>query len=392
MAEIIPGKLSVYYSPPKIIFGLEAAKAVAGEVTRLGGTKVLVVTDRILLQADVIRPVIDSLKDAGIPYSIYDGVEPDPPASLVDQAAAILRAENCDFVIGIGGASSLDVAKGVSLVATNESEVVGLIGFEQVPKRGLPKILISTTHSAGGELSPYIIMVASKEDHSVVPIISEYAIPEVAIMDPLLTVSMPPTVTVDTAIDTLATAIEAVAATNATPFSDVFAERALQLASEYLPVVWAKGSNVTARYFMSMAATMAGMAFVNSSVGAVHALSYPLAGRYHLTHGRSLGAILPHVMQFNLPGNPERYALIAELMGKSTDGLSTLEAAELAVEAAADILDSVEVSYCLKDYGASENDVDHLTEEAMTTAPFFEYNPRNFDEKDIAAIYRSALG
>jgi alcohol dehydrogenase class IV len=391
MTEILSGNFSFFYSPPKIIFGLGAARTVADEVRRLGGTKVLVVTDKILVEANVIGPVIESLKTAGIPYAIYDGVEPDPPVGLVDEAAERLRAEQCDLVLGIGGASSLDVAKGVSLVAANGGEVLSLIGFEQVPKRGLPKILLSTTHSAGGELSPYVIMVASKEEHSVVPIISEYAIPEVAIMDPLLTVSMPPTVTVDTGIDTLTTAIEAVVAANASPFSDVFAERALQLAAQYLPVVWAKGSNVTARYFMSMAATMAGLAFVSSSVGAVHALSYPLGGSYHLTHGRSLAAILPHVMQFNLPGNPERYARVAELTGKWTEGLSRLDAASLAVEAVMEILDAVEVSYRLEDYGASENDIDKLTEDALATAPFFEYNPRNFNERNIKAIYRSAL-
>ena len=391
MAEILSGKLSVYYSPPKIIFGLDAAKSVAGEVQRLGGKKVLIVTDHLLLENNVINPVLESLKESGIPYAIYDGVEPDPPAQLVNDAAEKLFAEGCDFVIGIGGASSLDVAKGVSLVATNESDVLGLIGFEQVSKRGLPKILISTTHSAGGELSPYIIMVASKEEHMVVPIISEYAIPEVAIMDPLLTVSMPPIITVDTGIDTLATAIEAVVASNASPFSDIFAERSLQLAAQYLPVVWAKGSSITARYFMSMAATMAGMAFLSSSVGAVHALSYPLAGKYHLTHGRSLAAILPHVMKYNLPGNPERYALAAELMGKWIDDMTPLEAAQEAVEAVTEILDAVEVKYRLQDYGASEDDIDQLTEQAMETAPFFEFNPRDFNERNVRSIYQSAL-
>jgi alcohol dehydrogenase class IV len=391
MTELISGKFSIFYSPPKIVFGLDAAQTVADEVRRLGGTKVLLVTDRILLEANVIAPVVESIKAGGISYSIYDGVEPDPPVRLVGEATEKLQAEGCDFVIGIGGASSLDVAKGVSLLATNGGDVAPLIGLEQVPRRGLPKILISTTHSAGGELSPYVIMVASKDDHSVVPIISEYAIPEVAIMDPLLTVSMPPSVTIDTGIDSLATSIEAIVATNATPFSDMFAEKALALASQYLPVVWAKGTNLEGRYFMSMAATMAGLAFVGSSVGAVHALSYPLAGLYHVTHGRSLAAVLPHVMKFNLAGNPERYARVAALMGKRIDGLSSTQAAQLSVEAVTEFLDLVEVSYRLRDYGASEDDIDKLTEEAMINAAFFSYNPRDFDERNVKAIYTAAF-
>lgn len=391
MSEIITGKAHILHSPSKIIFGLDTAKLVSEEVKRLGGSKVLLVTDAILVEADVIGSTVESLKRAEIPYSVFDRVEPDPPTQLVDDAAEQFRKENCDFVIGIGGASSLDVAKGVSLLATNEGNVLDFIGLEQVKKRGAPKILISTTHSAGGELSEYVVMVLSREDHTVIPIISEYAIPEVAIMDPLLTMSMPPTVTVDTSIDSLVTAIEAYVAADATPFSDVYAERAIALGAQYLPVVWAKGSNLTARYYMSLTATMAGLAFVSASVGAVHALSYPLAGAYHLTHGRSLGVIGPHVMRFNLPGNPERYARVAALMGKEIEGLSLLEAARLAVEAVEEILDSVEVAFRLRDYGAKEEDIPKLVDEAMQTAAFFSANPRDFNEDNVRKIYEAAF-
>jgi len=390
MSEIISGKSSIFLSPSKIVFGLDTAKTVPDEVNRLGGKRVLIVTDPILVEANVIHPVTESLKSAGIPYAVYDGVEPDPPLQLLADAAEKYHEEGCDLVVGIGGASSLDVAKGVSLLATNEDDALSMIGIEQVEKRGAPKILLSTTHSAGGELSPYIVMHISKEDHGVVPIISEYAIPEVAIMDPLLTVSMPPSVTVDTGIDALVTAIEAYVAADATPFSDILAQRAIELGSEYLSMVWAKGSNLTARYNMSLTATLAGLAFVSASVGGVHALSYPLATKYSLTHGRSLGVILPHVMSYNLPGNPERYACTAELMGKNTDGLSVLEASELAVEAAEEILDSVEVSFQLRDYGASQEDIAGLAEEAMETAAFFNANPRDYGEDDIRAIYEAA--
>ena len=391
MFEVITGKSHVFHSPSKIIFGLDAARAVAEEVGRLRGKKVLIVTDSILVKENVIAPVVDSLKAAAIPYSIFDGVEPDPPAPLVDEAGELFKKEGCDLVIGIGGASSLDVAKGVSLVATNEGGVLSMIGIEQVEKRGAPKILISTTHSAGGELSPIIVMHLSKEDHTVIPIISEYAIPEVAIQDPLLTVSMPPNLTVDTGIDALATAIEAYVASDATPFSDIYAERAIELGTQYLPMVWAKGTNVTARYFMSLTATLAGMAFVSASVGAVHALSYAPASAYHLTHGRSLGVLLPHVMHFNLPGNPERYDNVAVLMGKDTSGLSDLEGSYLAVEAVEEILDAVEVSTQLSDYGAKEEDIPGLVEETMNMAAFFDANPRDFNEENVETIYQAAL-
>ncbi len=390
MSEIIEGKSYVFFSPSKIIFGIGAAKSVSDEVRRLGGSKVLIVTDSILVKADVIRPVVESLEIAEIPYAIYDGVEPDPPTELVDEATDKYRSESCNLVVGIGGASSLDVAKGVSVVATNSEKVMEVCGFEQASKRAAPKILLSTTHTAGGELSPYVIMHMSREDHSLMPIASEYAIPEVAIMDPLLTVSMPPSVTLETGLDSLVTAIEALVATNANPFSDVFAEPAIKMATEYLPVAWAKGSNLTARYFMSLAATFSGMAFVASSVGAVHALSYAIGSAYHLSHGRSLAVLLPHVMKFNLPGNPSRYARVAALMGKCTDGLSPMEAAQLAVEGAEEILQAMGVSTRLRDYGAAEQDLPRLAEESMEMAGFFGYNPRDFDEEKTRAIYQAA--
>ncbi|MBI5118455.1 iron-containing alcohol dehydrogenase [Candidatus Poribacteria bacterium] len=390
MLEIIDGKSYTFSSPSKIIFGLGAAKSVSEEVKRLGGSKALIVTDSILLKADVIRPVLESLEAAELPYAIYDGVEPDPPTELVDEATDKYRKEGCNLVVGIGGASSLDVAKGVSVVATNAEKVMEVCGFEQAAKRGAPKILLSTTHTAGGEISPYVIMHMSREDHSLMPIVSEYAIPEVAIMDPLLSVSMPPTVTLETGFDTLVTAIESLVSSTANPFSDVFAEPAIELSAEYLPVAWAKGSNLTARYYMCLAATFAGVAFVSASVGAVHALSYAVGSAYHLSHGRSLAVLLPHVMRFNLPGNPAGFARVAALMGKDTDGLTTLEAAHLAVEATEDIMEVVGVSTRLRDYGASEEDLQRLTEETAEMAGFFSNNPRDFDEEKTRSIYESA--
>jgi alcohol dehydrogenase len=141
---------------------------------------------------------------------------------------------------------------------------------------------------------------------------------------------------------------------------------------------------------MSLAATFSGMAFVASSVGAVHALSYAIGSAYHLSHGRSLAVLLPHVMKFNLPGNPSRYARVAALMGKCTDGLSPMEAAQLAVEGAEEILQAMGVSTRLRDYGAAEQDLPRLAEESMEMAGFFGYNPRDFDEEKTRAIYQAA--
>lgn len=391
MFDIIEGVSHHFLSPSKIIFGLGTAEAVSGEVKRLGGEKVLVVTDPILMKENIIDPVIESLKTADISYTIYDGVEPDPPTELVDEATELYNQERCNLIIGVGGASSLDVAKGVSVVATNGGKCLDVCGVEQAKKKGAPKILLSTTHTAGGDLSPYVVLHRSKEDPSMTFIVSEFTVPDVSIVDPLLTISMPPGVTVDTGIDALTTAIEAYVASNASPFSDLLAERAIEMGAHYLPMAWARGTNRTARYCMCLTATYAGLAFVSSSVGGVHGLSYAIAEAYHLTHGRSLGVLLPHVMNFNLPGNPKKYARVAALMGKDIEGFSAIRAAKLSVEAARELLDAVEVSCRLRDYGAKEEELPALAKAAARMAILYQNNPRGFSEEDIRALYQAAF-
>ncbi|MBW2367968.1 MAG: iron-containing alcohol dehydrogenase [Deltaproteobacteria bacterium] len=379
-----------FISPAKIIFGMGTAKKVRDEVKRLGGEKVFVVTDPLLLKENVINPVIESLKKGGIPYAIYDGVEPDPPTELVDEATDAYTKEGCNLVVGIGGASSLDVAKGVSMTAANEGNCLDICGYERAKNKGVPKILLSTTHTAGGDLSPYVVLHRSKKDPRVKYLISEFAVPDVAIVDPLLTVSMPPGVTVDTGLDALTTAIEAYVSTKANPFSDLFAERAIELGTQYLPMAWARGSNLTARYYMCLTATYAGLAFVSSSVGSVHGLSYAIAQAYHLTHGRALGLLLPHVMRYSLAGHPEKYARVSTLMGKDIQGLSLIQAAALSVEATEEILDATTVSYRLREYGAKEEELSDLAKVSAKTAAAYPENPKDINEEDIFAIYQAA--
>ncbi len=258
----------VFYSPHKIIFGLKTASCVAEEVQKLGGEKAFLVTDPGVVRAGLLNPVKESLKLAGIPYAIYDRVEPEPPARLVEEALKKFRSEACNLVIGIGGGSSLDVAKGVSIMATNDGKVLDLCGTDLVKKRGVPKILMPTTAGTGTEINRAFV-VTDERDKTKKVVFSPYTLAEVAIVDPLLTLSMPPKVTADTGMDALVHAIETYVSMTATPFSDILAERAIQWIGKYLPIAWARGSNLEARYFMSLAASVAGMAFASGGLGAV---------------------------------------------------------------------------------------------------------------------------
>jgi alcohol dehydrogenase class IV len=389
MNENQQSKTHVFYSPTKIVVGLNSASLVAAEVKQFGGGRVLVVTDPGVVAADLIAPIASSLKSGKVDYVIYDGVEPEPPSRVIDRGAEVFQSEGCDLVLGVGGGSSLDVAKGISILAVNKGKILDYCGVDQVPLNGAPMILMPTTAGTGSEVTR-VLVLTDEEQNTKNVVFTPYALANAAIVDPSLTISLPPTVTADTGMDAMVHAIETYVSMNATVFSDILAEKAIQLIAAYLPVAWSKGSNTEARYNMSLAATVAGMAFGSGGLGAVHALAYPLGTEYHMTHGRTNAIMLPHVMRYNLAGSPEKYAWIAELMGQDTAGYSPLEAAELAAVAIQELLDTIGVSCQIRDYGIPEADLPKLVAGGMKQARLFVPNPRDLKEEDVASIYKEA--
>jgi len=393
MASYYPDGLNRFLSPSKIVFGKGSAGSVADEVRRLGGTKVLVVTDKVLLDAGVINPVLDSLKSAGIPIAVYDGVLPDAPVRLIKEAFEVYKAEGCDLVVGAGGGSSLDTSKMVSVMATNDDNLEEMLGVNKIKKRGVPKIILSTTTNAGADSSWVAMVTKDEETHEHVIVLSEFALPEVVITDPSLSATMPKTVTADTGVDCLTTGIESLLSKGANPISDMFAEKIIHLCSKYLPLAYNKGSDMEARYYMALAGTFCGPMFMSSWLGSLHGLSYVVAGAAGLSHGRSLGAILPHVIRGNIPGCADRLCRVAELMGKNTYGLSPFQGAELAVKCVEELLDSIEVSYRLRDYGIKENDLAEMARTGHEETGQFGLmgtNPCDLTVEDVLAIYQAA--
>jgi len=389
MNGMIFDKSHVFYSPNKVVFGPNTIKSLGIEVQQLGGKKALIITDPGVVQAKLIEPIKASLEAAAVSWVVYDQVRPEPPVACVEEAVSIFKSEKCDLVVGVGGGSSLDVTKAVSLKATNDMGVLEMCGLDLVKKRGVPKILIPTTSGTGSEITRVAVLVNEKQNIKTV-INSLYTLADVAIVDPLLTLTVPPKVTADTGMDALVHVIETYVATSATPFSDILAEKAIEWIAQYLPMAWAKGSNLEARYYMSLASTIAGMAFASGGLGAVHALAYPVGTEFRLSHGRSNAVMLSHVMRYNLSGNPERYAMIAQLMGKDVEGLSAMEAAEVSVEAVENLLSIVEISYRLRDYGIPKEAIPKLVEGGMKFARLFALNPRDLGEQNVRSVYEEA--
>jgi alcohol dehydrogenase class IV len=383
-------KVSVFLSPNKVMLGKGTAQQVGKEMKALGVKNPLIVTDPVVAKAGLTAGIEATLKEEGLTYAIYDKVEPEPAVRIVDAGTDVARKGKHDSIIGIGGGSSLDVAKGISLCVANGGKVLDYEGLDRVPARGVPKILIPTTAGTGSEVTRVFVLTDEKENTKKV-VYTNFNLAEVALLDPLLTLTLPPPVTAATGFDALVHAIESYVSVNTTPFAEILAIEAISLIAHNLPIACAKGTNVQARYNMLLAATLAGMAFTSGGLGAVHGLSYPLGTEYHMSHGKSNAIMLPHIMKFNISGNMEKYADIAEAMGECVDGMSPYEAAKMAVEAVKQLLKIVNISYKLSDYGIAKKDVKKLVEGGMKQARLFVPNPKDPSEKDVEGIYEDAL-
>lgn len=383
-------KANTFLSPNKIILGNGVVSQVGKEAEKLGTEKALIVTDEGVVKAGLLKGVEESLGAQKIGADIFDRVEAEPPARIVDECAQLARDKRCDIVIGIGGGSSLDVAKGTSIMATNDGNVLDYAGTDLVPRSGLPKILIPTTAGTGSEVTR-VIVVSDEAENIKKAVYSDFVLADVAIVDPLLTISMPLTVTADTGMDALVHAIETYVSVNATPFSDILAIEAIQLIAESLLAAYAKANNIEARCNMALAATLAGMAMTSGGLGAVHALSNILGTKYHLSHGRANAVMLPYVVDFNKIGNLKKYARIAEAIGENIAGFSTYQAAEKLVIKINKLLEALGIPTKLSAYGALREDIPELVEGGMKLSRLFVLNPRNLTEEDVKNIYTNAL-
>ncbi|MGO9570006.1 MAG: iron-containing alcohol dehydrogenase [Desulfomonilaceae bacterium] len=383
-------KTSVFLSCKKILLGKGAVSGVGVEAAKLGGNKALIVADPGVVKAHLVEPLQEPLRSQGIHAEVFDKVEPEPPARVIDDCAKMVRGGGFDLIIGLGGGSSLDTAKAAAVLATNPGSVMDYVGMDTLPNRGLPSILIPTTAGTGSEATRVFVMTDEATNTKKV-VYSDFLIPDMAILDPALTLSMPPVVTADTGMDALVHAIEAYVSVNSTPFAEILALKAVELIAHNLPQAYAKGSNLTARYNMLLAANLGGSAFTSGGLGAVHGLAYVLGTEYHMSHGRSNAIMLPHVMNFNKVGNSEKFARIAAALGEKTDGLSPYESADKAVGAVRRLLDYMDFPYRLSTYGIKESDLPKLVEGGMAQARLFVPNPRDLTPTDVENIYKGAF-
>ncbi len=377
--------------PTVVKHALGSIACLADEVKALGSRRPMLVTDKGLVKAGLVDEATKVLKDAQVDYVLFDGVVPNPPIKLVDDAAAIYKAEKCDGLIGFGGGSSMDTAKSIGVVVTGGGSILNYewASPQPIQKRIPPLICVPTTAGTGSEVTLWAVITDPARHIKYNVGGTGLIAPHVALIDPLLMVALPPRVTAGTGMDALTHAIECYTCAYAQPWPDAVALWAIETLAQWLRIAYAQGHNQEARYKVAMAAMLAGMSYGTESAGAVHAMSQTAGGVYDLPHGELTAALLAPVMAFNYLGEPAKYARIALAMGEDTRGLSVWEAAELAVTSVARLTTDVGIP-TLSELGIPEKDIPMLADLAFKD-PQTIGNPRDIDLAGYTKIYRSCF-
>lgn len=371
----------------KLLTGAGAIEQLAAELTRLDVDNPLIVTDAALVQSGTVALALEHL--GGRSYEIFDRVKPDPEIAIVEDCMQAYCDGGHDGLIGVGGGSAIDIAKSVAAYAGYHGALEDLFGVDQVPRKGPPLIAIPTTAGTGSEVTNVAIL-SDKAAQLKKGIVSDYLLPDVALISPQMTLTCPRSVTAASGVDALVHAIESYLSLNASPITDALAIGAIKLIVNALPKAYANPVDLKARDDMATASLMAGMAFGNAGVGAVHALAYPLGGRYNVGHGVSNSLLLPYVMQWNKLACVERMRDIAEAMGVNVAGLSVNAAADQAVEAMTRLCADVEIPSGLRSFGVTEDAIPAMAAEAAGIERLMRNNPRKLSAADIEKIYRAA--
>ncbi len=374
---------------PEIIFGKGTLRLIGESARRLGATKVFLVSDEGVAQAGWIDQAIKHLKDVGLEYKVWTEPTPNPKDYEVDRGKELYLEAGCDAIIGLGGGSAIDAAKAVAILATNGGKIQDYEGVDKIERPLPPLICVATTAGAGGEVTQFTIIVDSIRKVKMT-IGSKSLVPDIAIIDPMLLSTIDAVLTANTGMDALTHAIEAYVSVAATPITDVLAYRAIQMISSSLRASVASRTNMEAKTAMAMASLLAGIAMSNAILGLVHAMAHPLGGLLNLPHGEANAILLPHVMRFNLIACTERYAEIAQAMGERTEGLSTREAAEKAIQAVERLCCDIGAKRHLSEIGLQEEYIWELSKAAAEDVSLIT-NPRDATAEQIAEIYRAAL-
>ena len=400
------GTVWQFHTSGQLVFGWGAVRQLPALMLRRKFQRVFLVTDRVLAGNGILAQVRAPLVEAGLDVDVFDGGEPEPSVESALRTLARARQYQPDVIVGLGGGSNMDLAKVTAAAFTHGGLPSDYFGWDRIPGPVVPLVCVPTTSGTGSDVS-HAAVLTDTANAMKVSTLSNYLRPGIAVVDPELTLTCPAKVTADSGIDALTHAIEACTAVDfralelaenetaayegRTPLGECLAEKAIELIGRHLVTAVREPRNREAREGMSLAATLAGMAFSNCAVAVVHALEYPMGGELHVSHGAGNGLLLPFVMRFNLPERRATFARIATLLGEHTSGLGEAAAAELAISAVEKLKREIGIPECIRDIGGREDQLPRFAAKAFAIKRLMLVNPRQPTEADLLGILREAF-
>jgi alcohol dehydrogenase len=378
-----------FYIPAINLMGAGCLQEAAADIKGYGYRKALIVTDKILNQIGVVAKLTTLLAEHGIESVVFDETKPNPTMANVESGLAMIKANDCDCVISLGGGSPHDCAKGIALVAANGGSIQDYEGVDRSAKPQLPLIAINTTAGTASEMTRFCI-ITDDARHVKMAIIDKHVTPLMSVNDPELMLAKPAGLTAATGMDALTHAIEAYVSTIATPVTDASAIMAIQLIAKHLRTAVNQGDDLHAREQMAYAQFLAGMAFNNASLGYVHAMAHQLGGFYDLPHGVCNAVLLPHVQAYNAQVSAARLKEVARHMGVDVSTMNDEQGADAAIAAIKQLALDVKIPAGLAQLGVKADDFDILASNALKDACGFT-NPKQASHEEIVAIFRAAM-
>ncbi len=378
------GVLRTLLAPRKTLFGAGAVDKVADEAKMLGGKKVLLVTDETVVKLKIADSVLGPLEAGGFDVDVWDKVEPEPTMPVAEALTKFARKKEYDSVIGLGGGSSLDMAKVAALMRVNPGDFSGYVEGTAPAKRGIPLLAIPTTSGTGSEATATLVVTHKAMKTGIT---HPFIMPDTALVDPALTLSLPQRVTANTGMDALSHAIEAYMSQKNNTFADAVALQSMRLISGNIRLAYAQGGNIEARGHMAMGSMLGGLSIANSSTCGGHALAYGFAVMKSLPHGFTCAMALPFIMEYNMLAIPERLADVAEAMGEDTSGMGPREAAYEAVNAVARLNHDLGIPLSLEELGAKHDEIPKMADETMRIQRLLAINPRSMNRDEAVRVF-----
>jgi alcohol dehydrogenase len=383
-------KISFFNCNTEILFGVGAIRQLSKIISSQTVERILIICDEGVKSAGILDLVLQEIKLAQVDYIVFSEVEANPSSTTVNKASQILMDSKVDLIVAVGGGSPLDTAKAVGVVATNGGDITQYEGIDKFEFPSLPVVAIPTTAGTASEVTNFTVITDLEREYKVT-IGGRKLAARWAIVDPVLTLTLPPKLTASTGLDALVHAIESYTSTMAYPLSEALALEAIRVISDNLRQAVYNGDNLEARTKMLYGSLVAGMAFNNTRLGNVHAMSHPLSAKFNIPHGVANSVLLPHVMEFNRMAVPGKFARIAIEMNEVIGGSkSELEMSKDAITAVQKLASDIGIPDNFRDYGVTVDSIPSMAQDAMKSGNIL-VNPRKTSIEDVITLYHKTI-